>query len=53
MPNKGTVPVMGGRIRRGIGPNAMRTLSCRISERPNVATIDKAATPWMGWITTS
>src|SRR6266849_5616763 len=28
----------------------MRTLSCRINDRPNVATIESAATLWMGWI---
>ena len=38
-------------MRRGVGPKVMRTLSCRISERPNVATIESAATLWMGWMT--
>src|SRR5262249_33285932 len=51
MPNSGTVPWIGGRMRRGVGPKVMRTLSCRISDRPNVATIDSAATLWMGWMT--
>ena len=46
------VPVIGGRMRRGVGPKTMRTLSCRISDRPNVATIDSAAAPRTGWMTT-
>ena len=29
----------------------MRTPSCRISDRPKVATIESAATLWMGWMT--
>ena len=48
----GNVPWIGGRMRRGVGPKVMRTLSCRISDRPKVATIDSAATLRMGWITT-
>src|SRR6185437_12991958 len=51
IPNSGIVPEMGGRIRRGVGPNTMRTLSWRISDRPNVATIDSAAAPRIDWIT--
>ena len=39
-------------MRRGVGPKVMRTLSCKISDRPKVATIDSAATLRMGWITT-
>ncbi len=53
IPNSATVVLdeIGGRMRRGVGPKVMRTPSSRMSERPKVATIDSAATLWMGCMT--
>ena len=50
MPNSGTVPGIGDSIRRGVAPNVMRTTSCRISDKPNVATICVVAVPFVATV---
>src|SRR5437016_2861804 len=52
MPNRWIVCSIGGSRRLGTAPKVRRAVSCRIIERPKVATMESAAALRIGWMTT-
>src|SRR5207244_5340828 len=52
MPKRRMVCSIGGSRRLGTAPKVRRAVSCRIIDRPKVATMESAAALRIGWITT-